>query len=144
MIKVGDRFIPKDNFRSRYNISEAVKFVTLVKQDSGHREIEFGDGEKVVGFIDLENEFYPYRETLIQSNSTERLLGRKVFARYVSYNTYMNYGHNLIKNIQEIQTLKIEGIFDNHSEPMFHIDGGDEYGYLIIPRQFIIELYELT
>lgn len=74
--------------------------------------------------------------------STNRLLGRRVFVRYVDFKTYISTGGRPSKVREGWKTKTIKGIFDNHSEPMFHIDGGDEFGYIIIPRQFIIELYE--
>lgn len=77
------------------------------------------------------------------AKSIDRLLGKKVFVRYVDYMTYLNTGCKPFYSLNAIKTKKVTGILDNHSEPMFYIDGGDEEGYVIIPRQFIVEMYEL-
>ena len=73
----------------------------------------------------------------------DNLLHKKIFVRYVNYKNYMrNYGRLGSRELREITTSKIEGVLVNYTEPNLYIDGGDEYGFIIIPRHFIIELYQ--
>lgn len=71
------------------------------------------------------------------------LIGKKVFCRYVNYKTFLATSGKPQYHLLDVPTKTIVGEFDNHSEPMFYIKGEEGYGYLIIPRQFVIELHEI-